>query len=66
MRSVLGDTTGFINKMLFYDVSKTPESVLAKVRNTYLKIPDFNPESVGNKSQAAKCLCVWALSVSKF
>lgn len=32
VRSVLGDTQGFINKLLYYDVSKTPESVLSKVR----------------------------------
>lgn len=66
VRAVLGDTTGFINKLLFYDVSKTPESVLTKVRNKYLKLPEFNAESVGSKSQAAKCLCMWCISVSKF
>jgi hypothetical protein len=51
---------------LYYDVSKTPESVLAKVRKTYLAKPEFNAEEIGKKSQAAKCLCVWAMSVSKF
>ena len=38
VRIVLGDTTGFINKLLFYDVSKTPESVLTKVRNNYFNV----------------------------
>ena len=66
VRSVLGDTQGFINKLLFYDVSKTPESVLTKVRNKYLKLKEFDPEDIGKKSSAAKCLCVWSLSVSKF
>lgn len=66
VRAVLGDTTGFINKLLYYDVSKTPESVLTKVRNNYLKLKEFDPEEVGKKSSAAKCLCIWALSVSKF
>jgi hypothetical protein len=62
----LGDTTGFISRLVSYDVSKTPESVLTKVRNQYLKQKDFDPEDVGRKSSAAKCLCLWALSVSKF
>lgn len=66
VRIVLGDTQGFINKLLVYDVSKTPESVLKKVRDKYLKLKEFEPESVGSKSQAAKCLCIWCISVSKF
>jgi dynein heavy chain, axonemal len=66
VRVVLGDTQGFINKLLVYDVSKTPESVLKKVRDKYLKLKEFEPESVGSKSQAAKCLCIWCISVSKF
>lgn len=57
VRSVLGDTTGFINKLLTYDVSKTPESVLTKVRTKYLKLKEFDPDEVGKKSSAAQCLC---------
>jgi hypothetical protein len=44
---VLGDTTGFINKLLNYDVSKTPENVLTKVRNNFLKLKEFDPVDVG-------------------
>ena len=66
VKSVLADTQGFINRLLYYDVSKTPESVLNKVRNNYLKLKEFDPEDVGKKSLAAKCLCVWSLSVSKY
>lgn len=66
IKSVLGDTNGFITKLLTYDVSKTPENVLSKVRKTYLTLPEFEPIDVGKKSMAAKCLCIWALSVSKF
>jgi dynein heavy chain len=50
VKIVLGDVQGFINKLLDYDVSKTPESTLTKVRNTYLKLPDFDPVEVGKKS----------------
>ena len=49
-----------------YDVSKTPESLLNKVRNNYLKLKEFDPEDVGKKSSAAKCLCIWVISVNKF
>jgi hypothetical protein len=50
VRIVLGDTGGFISKLLNYDVSKTPESVLTKVRNNYLKLKEFDAEYVGAKS----------------
>jgi hypothetical protein len=53
VKIVLGDVGGFINTLLSYDVSKTPESTLAKVRNTYLKLPEFDPIEVGKKSSAA-------------
>ena len=66
VRSVIGDSGAFINRLLSYDVSKTPESILSKVRKNYLAKKDFDPEDVGKKSTAAKCLCVWAISVSKF
>lgn len=66
VKSVLGDTNGFINTLLTYDVSKTSEATLAKVRKNYLTLPEFEPGDVGKKSLAAKCLCIWALSVSRF
>jgi len=66
VRAVLGDSTGFVNRLLSYNVSNTPESVLAKVRKNYLSKKEFDPEDVGKKSSAAKCLCIWAISVSKF
>lgn len=66
VKSVLSDTNGFINKLLTYDVSKTPESVLTKVRKNYLSLAEFEPGDVGKKSVAAKCLCIWCISVSRF
>jgi dynein heavy chain len=66
IKIVLGDVGAFMNRLLTYDVSKTPESVLAKVRKSHLNLPEFNPADVGKQSQAAKVLCSWALSVSKF
>jgi len=54
------------NTLLTYDVSKTSEATLAKVRKNYLTLPEFEPGDVGKKSLAAKCLCIWALSVSRF
>ena len=66
VRIVLGDTGGFITNLLTYDVSKTPENVLAKVRKNYLSLKEFEPEDIGKKSSAAKCLCIWAIAVSRF
>jgi len=66
IQGVLSDVGGFITRLLTYDVSKTPESVLAKVRKNYLALPEFDPADVGKKSMAAKTLCIWCLSVSKF
>jgi len=62
----LGDVGGFINKLLTYNVSNTPESVLNKVRKNYLAKKEFDPEDVGKKSSAAKSLCIWCIAVSKF
>jgi len=66
VRSVLGDPTGFMKRILDYDVQKTSEAVLNKLRNGYLKNPEFNPQEVGSKSQAAKALCIWCISTDKF
>jgi len=66
IKSTLGDTGAFMNRLLTYDVSKTSEAVLAKVRKNYLSLAEFDPVDVGKKSGAAKVLCIWCLSVSKF
>jgi len=50
IKVVLGDVGGFMNRLLTYDVSKTPESVLAKVRKSHLNLPEFNPADVGKQS----------------
>lgn len=31
-----------------------------------MKNPEFNPQDVGSKSQAAKALCIWCISTDKF
>ncbi len=66
IKSVLSDVNGFMSKVLTYDVSKTPESALQKLRKNYLALAEFDPVDVGSKSKAAKCLCIWCISVSKF
>jgi len=66
IKAVLSDTTNFMSRLLTYDVSKTAESVLTKVRKNYLSLAEFEPNDVGSKSKAAKVLCIWCLSVSKF
>jgi hypothetical protein len=53
VKSVLNDVNGFINKLLTYDVLKTPEIVLSKVRKNHLSLTEFDPTDVGKKSAAA-------------
>ena len=68
VKSVLSDVGGFIGRLKGYnqEMKKTPESVFNKVRSKYLSRPDFEPDSVGSKSQAAKCLCIWVISCCKY
>lgn len=66
IKSVISEVNKFMQKVLTYDVSKTPESALAKLRKQYLALPEFEPNDVGTKSKAAKLLCIWCISVSKF
>lgn len=66
IKAELGDVGAFIKKLTEYDVSKTPESWLTKVRKNYLSLAEFTPEDVGKKSLAAKTLAIWVISVSKF
>jgi dynein heavy chain len=49
-----------------YDVSKTSEKVLEKVRKQYLARPEFDPKIIEKASVAAKVICIWCNAVSKF
>lgn len=66
VRSVIGDVNGFLEKLKKYDVSKTPERTLDKVRNNYIQKKEFDPEDVGKKSVAAKTMCIWVRALNNY
>jgi dynein heavy chain len=66
VRSVIGDVNGFLEKLKKYDVSKTPEKLLEKVRNNYIAKKEFDSEDVGKKSVAAKSMCIWVRALDKY
>jgi len=46
----MSDVNEFMDKLRYYDVSKTPEALLNKVWKNYLAKKQFNIEEVGKKS----------------
>ena len=66
IRAVISDVNGFLDKLKKYNVAKTPEKVLEKVRNNYISKPEFDPEDVGKKSVAAKSMCIWARALNNY
>lgn len=50
IKIVLGDVSGFMQKLLGYDVSKTSEKILKNLREKWLSRPEFEPVDVGKKS----------------
>jgi len=66
IKSVIKNVNAFITKLKTYKVEEKPEALLNKIRKKYLSDPDFEPEGVGKISGAAKSLCLWAISVSKY
>lgn len=42
IKSCLGETNTFIDRLKSFDVMKYPENVFAKVRNSYLSKPEFD------------------------
>lgn len=66
IKKVLGDTTGFLNKLKTYDVSKTSEKIWKKARDGYITKPQFEPSEVKKISIAASALCSWANACSKY
>ena len=59
---MLQDLGGFIHSVVNLDKDNLPESRLLKL-NKYLKMKDFDPKIVGEKSQAVKPLCIWVRAV---
>lgn len=66
VRNVISNPTEFLDKLKKYDVSKTPEKWLERVRKNYLAKKEFDPEDVGKKSLAAKSMCMWVKALNNY
>ncbi|XP_034231069.1 dynein heavy chain 2, axonemal [Thrips palmi] len=60
----LGDVE-FLNKLRDFDKDHISDRVLKKV-GTYTSREEFEPESVGSVSTAAKSLCMWVRAIEKY
>jgi len=65
-RQFMSDVNEFMDKLRFYDVSKTPEALLNKIRKNYLSKKSFNIEEVGKKSLAAQGIAIWLKACSNY
>ena len=54
-----------MDQLINYDKEHIPESSLKAVR-PYIDNPDFDPELIRSKSNAAAGLCSWAINIVKF
>jgi len=66
IRSVISNPGEFLDKLKKYDVTKTPEKWLERVRKNYLAKKEFDPEDVGKKSFAAKSMCMWVKALNNY
>ncbi|KNC55308.1 dynein heavy chain [Thecamonas trahens ATCC 50062] len=55
----------FISTLERFDKDHIPEEVLRKL-GKMLRNPDFNPETVGHTSIAAKSLCQWVIAIENY
>ena len=62
----MSDVNEFMEKLKYYDVSKTPEALLNKIRKNYLSKKTFNVEEVIKKSQAAGGIAKWLKACSNY
>lgn len=56
---------GFLESLITYDKENIHENCLKAVR-PYLADPEFDPELISSKSNAAAGLCAWAINIVKF
>lgn len=60
----LGDAN-FLGQLVNYDKEALNDAILTKV-NKYTKLAEFDPESVGGVSKAAKSLCMWVRAMEVY
>ncbi|XP_076387685.1 dynein axonemal heavy chain 7 [Megachile rotundata] len=56
----------FLDSLLNFDKDNIPDSVIEKIRKTYLTNPDFDPEKIKKVSTACEGLCRWVYAMSEY
>jgi len=65
-KSFMGNVGEFLDNLVNYDKENVPPAALKEVKNVYLPMPDFQPDIVKGKSQAAAGLCSWVINIITF
>jgi dynein heavy chain len=55
----------FLQSLMDFDKDNISEPILKKLKK-YIDMEDFNPDSVGRVSKAAKSLCMWACAMDVY
>jgi dynein heavy chain len=66
VKKVLSNTGEFMNRLKFYKVEETKESVWKTARKKYIDTEGFTPEDIKKISVAAASLCLWCNSCSNY
>jgi hypothetical protein len=66
IKSCLGETNAFIERLKTFEVMKCPEAVFTKVRNNYLSKPEFDIAAVKKISVAASFMATWVKAVISY
>merc|ERR1719409_952145 len=63
-KKVLSDTK-FLDRLKAFDKDNIPAAVLKKLEKFVVK-PEYQPDTVGNQSRAAKSLCMWTHAMDTY
>jgi dynein heavy chain len=66
IKQTLGDVGAFLSRLQNYDVTKTSEKILEKIRTQYLSKAEFDPTDVRKKSVAAASMCIWVKALNNY
>jgi len=62
---MMGKVDDFLNNLIFYDKENIPLVCQVAIA-PYLKDPNFDPDNIRTKSQAAAGLCSWVINIMEF
>jgi dynein heavy chain len=66
IKSCLGETNTFIDRLKGFDVMRCPEASFTKLRNNYLNKPEFDIQDIKKKSVAASFMASWVKAVNNY